>query len=267
MPFFSSFADSGAEFGIGHDLVVVAVHHQDRHHDLLQVLGEIGLGKGDDAVVVRPGASHLRSHLPQIIRSDDRPGASESSLFWSGNLAEVGHFIFGYESLWLPQSLLRPERQRRLADALFAASRHAPVELHFQKGLAGSSSSALAATRDTATNPRVLDAFVLAIVGGEGPPAYLGIPGHEPDLAAGRKTAREVARAIGELRKLAPGGGSYFAESNFFETEWQKAYWGASYSRLREVKRKYDPDCLFFVHHGAGSEGWSADGFRKLTAR
>src|SRR6266511_3422361 len=36
--------------GVGNDLVVIAVHHQDRHRDLLEVLGEIGLGEGDDAV-------------------------------------------------------------------------------------------------------------------------------------------------------------------------------------------------------------------------
>src|SRR5437879_4828147 len=43
---------------IGHDLVVVAVADQHRHVDLLQVLGEVGLGEGDDAVVVRLGAAH-----------------------------------------------------------------------------------------------------------------------------------------------------------------------------------------------------------------
>jgi hypothetical protein len=31
------------------------------------------------------------------------------------------------------------------------------------------------------------------------------------------------------------------------------------------VKDKYDPDGLFFVHHGVGSERWSPDGFTKLT--
>jgi hypothetical protein len=36
----------------------VAVHHQDRDRDLLQILGEVGLRKGDDAVVVRLGAAH-----------------------------------------------------------------------------------------------------------------------------------------------------------------------------------------------------------------
>jgi hypothetical protein len=30
------------------------------------------------------------------------------------------------------------------------------------------------------------------------------------------------------------------------------------------VKARYDPAGLFFVHHGVGSESWSADGFTKL---
>ena len=58
MPFFSNFADSGAGIGIRHDLIVIAVHHEDRHGDLLQVFGEVRLGEGDDAVVVRLGAAH-----------------------------------------------------------------------------------------------------------------------------------------------------------------------------------------------------------------
>lgn len=34
--------------------------------------------------------------------------------------------------------------------------------------------------------------------------------------------------------------------------------------RLAAVKRKYDPDGLFFVHHGVNSEEWSADGFTRV---
>jgi hypothetical protein len=33
--------------------------------------------------------------------------------------------------------------------------------------------------------------------------------------------------------------------------------------RLLTVKDAYDPDRLFFVHHGVGSELWSADGFMR----
>jgi hypothetical protein len=44
--------------GIRHNLVVIAMHHQDRHGDLFQVFGKVGLRECDDAVIVRFGASH-----------------------------------------------------------------------------------------------------------------------------------------------------------------------------------------------------------------
>jgi hypothetical protein len=31
------------------------------------------------------------------------------------------------------------------------------------------------------------------------------------------------------------------------------------------VKRRYEPQGLFFVHHGVGSEGWSEDGFTRTA--
>jgi hypothetical protein len=206
----------------------------------------------------------LKAYAPGVVRDDDRPGAPDDNVFWAANVAEAGHFIHGYESVWLPQGLLAADRQETLCDALFAASRKRPVELHFQKGLAGGSPQAIAATRDTATNPKLLDAFALAILGGEGPPAYPGLTGHEPDLAVARKQAVECTEAIAVLRKIAPEGGTYFAESSFFEPGWQHSYWGANYQRLTEIKRKYDPDGLFFVHHGVGSEYWSSDGFTRV---
>jgi FAD/FMN-containing dehydrogenase len=211
--------------------------------------------------------AYLKAFAPGLTRQDDRAGAPATNVFWAGNLAEAGHVIYAYQSRWLPVALLAPARRPALADALCVAGRHAPVELHFQKGLAGAAPDALAATRATATNPQVLDAFVLAIIGGEAPPAFPGLPGHEPDVAAARKSAAEVSLAMAELRKLAPDAGCYFAESDFFEPDWQRAYWGANYPRLAEIKRKHDPAGLFFVHHGVGSEGWSADGFTRLSAK
>ena len=74
----------------------------------------------------------------------------------------------------------------------------------------------------------------------------------------------DVAAAMGELRKLVPKPGSYVSESNYFEADWQGAFWGSNYPRLRQVKDKVDPEGLFFVHHGVGSEDWSADGFTRL---
>src|SRR5262249_54942170 len=200
----------------------------------------------------------LKAYLPGALLLDDRPGAPADNVFWAANLAEAGHFIFGYESLWLPATLLQHDQQGGLADALATASRLASVELHFQKGLAGGSDSARAAARDTAMNPKMLAACAVAIIGGEGPPAYPGLAGHAPDLAAARKSAGVVGSAMALLKRLAPDGGCYFAESNFFEPGWQEAYWGPNYPRLMAGKRAYHPTRLFFVHPRGGSATWHA---------
>jgi FAD/FMN-containing dehydrogenase len=113
-------------------------------------------------------------------------------------------------------------------------------------------------------NPAVLDAFALAIIAGEGAPAFPGMPGHEPDEARGRRAATRIAQAAQTLRTVVPEPGTYLSESNFFEADWQHANWGRNYARLAAVKRQYDPDGLFFVHHGVNSEEWSADGFTRV---
>ena len=71
-------------------------------------------------------------------------------------------------------------------------------------------------------------------------------------------------RRMQELRAVAGPTGAYVSESNYFEPRWQQAYWGSNYARLTDIKRKYDPDGLFVVHNGVGSEQWSADGFTRL---
>lgn len=201
------------------------------------------------------------SLLPDVVLHDDRPGVPKANVFWSGNLGETGWFIDNYESAWMPAGLLEPNQQPRLADALFAATRHWKVAFHFNKGLAGGTANAIATARDTCMNPDVLDAFALVISAHGDPPAFPGIPGHEPDLAAGRSRAKAIHQAINEMRQLAPRAGSYVSEGGFFDEHWQDKYWGPNYPRLRAIKQKYDPNGLFFVHHGVGSEGWSEDGF------
>ena len=209
----------------------------------------------------------LTTKLKDHVHSDPRPGAPANNVWWASNQDELGIWWHGYESTWMPESLLREERQKDLAAALFAASRHWSVSLHFNKGLAGSPPEAIAAARDTPTNPAVLGAFALAIIAGGESARSPGVAGHSPDEAEARTDAQAIRAAMAELRKLVPDPGSYVSESNYFEKSWQRAFWGASYARLRRIKKKYDPDGLFFVHHGVGSEDWSADGMTRVASR
>lgn len=207
---------------------------------------------------------YLTQNVPTTIIHDPRAGASEDNVWWTGDNGQVGFFIHGYESAWLPAMLLDSQQQAKLNDALFEASRHSAVSLHYNKGLAGAPPQELAAARDTAMNPAVTEAFALAIIARGGPPAYPGMPGAEPDLTVAHRNAAAVGKAIAVVRKLVPGAGSYVSEAGYDDADWQHRSFGANYARLLAVKRQYDPDGLFVTHHGVGSEEWSADGFTRL---
>jgi FAD/FMN-containing dehydrogenase len=195
---------------------------------------------------------------------DSRPGAAENNIWFAEENTELGVYIHGYQSLWLPASLLRDQRRSQFALALFNATRHWAVGLHFNKGLSGASAADIAAARDTAMNPAVLDAFALAIIAYGEPDSYTILAGHRPDVTAAQKNATAIMKSARELRKVAPDAGSYLSESDFFDHDWRHSFHGPHYPRLLAVKKKYDPEGLFFVHHGVGSEEWSSDGFTRL---
>ena len=212
---------------------------------------------GDPFILVVPGRqfwdSEFLKTIPGLVIKDDRPGASPQDVFWASNQGEAGQVLHAYSSRWLPQRLLRAGQRRRLVDAILAGSGEWPVTLHFNKGLAGGDGEALARTAETATNPDAIDAFALLIVAADGPPAWPGIRGHEPDPAKGRREAEGVARAFAPFVSLAPAAGSYVSEADYFEPDWQRSHWGRNYARLLRAKRRYDPTNLFHGHHTVGS--------------
>jgi hypothetical protein len=154
-------------------------------------------------------------HVPGAMMADDRPGAAADNVFWDTNQAEAGQFLHGYESAWLPVSLLKQPAQARLADTLFETTRHWAVSLHFNKGLGGGSAEARQRTAGTAMNPAVLDAFALAIIAGEGAPAFMDMPGNGPDLERARQASVKIRQAADVLRRTVPNAGAYLSESSF----------------------------------------------------
>jgi FAD/FMN-containing dehydrogenase len=205
-----------------------------------------------------------KEHHQNVFKADSRASANRNNVWWNGDGGQVGWVVWGFESLWMPASLLQDDSQEKLANALFAASRFGEVQLHFNKGLAGAPAEAIETAKDTAMNPSVCGAFALAIVADGQGPAYPGIPNHEPDVAKGRKAADTVHRCMNKLRSVASNGGAYVSESNFFESDFEDSYWGTNHARLAQIKKKYDPDGFFFVHNGVGSEQWTPDGFTRL---
>jgi FAD/FMN-containing dehydrogenase len=203
--------------------------------------------------------------FPGAVVTDSRPNAPLDNIVWAGDADQSGRCWTSYGSAWLPQSLLQPGHSDGLVDALFAITREYSMSLHCNKGLAGAEPAALEAARDTATNPQVLDAFALAITGHEASAAFPGLPGHEPDSKAARSDAAACAKAMRALYKIVPDAGSYVSESDYFLKDWQQAFWGSNHARLAAAKQRYDPDGLFTVHHGVGSEAWSDDGFTRIA--
>ena len=203
------------------------------------------------ARAVRQPARRVDTTTSSGLPTSPRPGISSTATNRSG----------------FPRRCCGPSNGRGLPTRCSRPAGIWPIELHFQKGLAGAAPEVIAAAADTATNPAVRDAFVLAIIGSEGPPAWPGLLGYAPDLAAARRDAVQVGKATDVLRKVAPEPAAYVAESSFFQGEWQRAYWGGNYQRLLEIKRRYDPSGLFFVHHGVGSEEWSEDGFTRVAGQ
>ena len=199
----------------------------------------------------------LRFFAASAVSFDGRSGASWTDFWWSGDGGQVGAFWHAYASAWLPASLLVPSERSRLVDAWFAASRHWGVSFHFNKGLAGAPQAAITTARNTATNPDVLTAFALAISADSSSPTNPAA-----DLTA-RDRATRVQAAMTALRAAAPGAGTYVNECDYFQENWQQAFWGPNYQRLAAIKSRYDPNGLFTVHHGVGSEGWSSDGFSR----
>jgi FAD/FMN-containing dehydrogenase len=194
----------------------------------------------------------LKARVPESIEWDERPDVPPGRWWWAGNTGEVGAFWHGYESAWLPATLLASDQSKRLVDAWFEASRHWSTTFHFNKGLAGAPAQAIAASQKTAMNPQVLSAFALAIIAMDGPPVYPSLPA--PDLAEARQHLSRIRLAMTALRRVAPNAGSYLSECDYDLPDWQVACWGEHYPRLETIKARYDPGRLFFVHHGIGSQ-------------
>jgi FAD/FMN-containing dehydrogenase len=225
-------------------------HWAEQHPDALTVDLHYGALPGEKMW----DRAFFETHVPGALKKDDRPGEPASTFWWSGDGEQAATYWYSYQSRWVPLERIRAAEAPHFAQALFDASRHWTVELHFNKGQAGASADARKRDLETSMNPAVLDAAALAIVAASGS-GYPGVRGQEPNATRGANDKAEVATAMKILADATPGAGSYVNETDYFQPDWQRAFWGGNYEKLLAIKRKYDPTGLFVCHHCVGSEG------------
>ncbi|KAL1914784.1 uncharacterized protein VTP21DRAFT_7876 [Calcarisporiella thermophila] len=74
-----------------------------------------------------------------------------------------------------------------------------------------------------------------------------------------KSTGKEVTNLTKVFRDITPGSGCYTNEADPHEPDWQEAYFGSNYPRLKKIKRQVDPSGLFTCLKCVGSEDWSDD--------
>ncbi|KAH8431437.1 FAD-dependent oxidoreductase [Aspergillus melleus] len=66
------------------------------------------------------------------------------------------------------------------------------------------------------------------------------------------------------LSRLAPNSGAYMNEADFRQPNYQRAFYGDSYAKLREIKKKYDPFDVFYAPTAVGSDEWTESNTGRL---
>ena len=205
-----------------------------------------GTSIGSDAAHSYWDVEAMRKAGSRAVEFDTRPGARATHGWWKGDEEQVGAFLYGYDSLWLPKSLLESGSRSKLAGALFAASREMLVRVHFNKGLAGGTPEAIAAAHDTATNPKVCDAFGLAIIATGGAPRYPGLVPPD-DAAKAANDAKGVDQATTILRAIAPDCRLLCLRKQFLQRELAAGFLGRQLSKARrrqgEIRPRWPVHC------------------------
>ncbi|KAG5982709.1 hypothetical protein E4U55_001499 [Claviceps digitariae] len=64
---------------------------------------------------------------------------------------------------------------------------------------------------------------------------------------------------VPQFAAITPGSGAYLNEADTNEPHWQETFFGANYKALLATKKKWDPQNVFYVFKGVGSEAWTVD--------
>ncbi|KAK4989839.1 hypothetical protein LTR66_006953 [Elasticomyces elasticus] len=75
-----------------------------------------------------------------------------------------------------------------------------------------------------------------------------------PQAVVGEIHADITNVKVRAMKELAPNTGCYMNEADRLDPEWQRIFYGGHYAVLESIKRRYDPDDVFYCLTCVGSE-------------
>ncbi|KAI8170900.1 FAD-linked oxidoreductase ZEB1 [Colletotrichum sp. SAR 10_70] len=72
-----------------------------------------------------------------------------------------------------------------------------------------------------------------------------------------RYLQEEILQPWRDISPVSEGGGTYLNEASVEESDWQESFYGGNYQRLSQIKRKWDPNDVFYAVTAVGSERWT----------
>ncbi|KAI1819121.1 FAD/FMN-containing isoamyl alcohol oxidase MreA [Xylaria intraflava] len=173
------------------------------------------------------------------------------------SLSENTTFLAAYESLPAQWNVSDYNTGGRLigrdvvfnqTDELVAAIRNIGSQTLFS-GVCLNVSKSVSSPDDVAVNPYFRESLFNA---------FFGVAINYTDPVANQATLDQITNVLTPpLAALTPGGGgAYINEADSQQPDFQSVFYGAHYPKLLDIKKKYDPDSLFYVKTGVGSDAW-----------
>jgi FAD/FMN-containing dehydrogenase len=207
---------------------------------------------------------YLKKHHPTFITLDDRKNAPKGQFWWASNSIEIYRYWYAYRSWWLDKTVFDDQHLDTFVSHLFQASRFARVGFHINKGLSGASPEAIQRSSQTSMNPSVYQSPALVIIADGTNQQFMGIKNHAVNTTTAETSKHRIDKAMALIMSLSPNSGAYVNEADFFQKNWQQAFWGKHYKKLLALKKHYDPQGLFYCHHCVGSEYWTENGMCRI---
>lgn len=107
---------------------------------------------------------------------------------------------------------------------------------------------------DNAVNPAFRDTIMHA-EGYDSKAWWDGSALVEP-VAAEKANHDRLQQYMQKWRDITPGSGSYINEGDAQEPDWKSSFFGSNYPRLWAIKRRWDPEGVFWAISTVGSDAW-----------